>query len=273
MERSKVSFPHPVLGNGDDISSGKISPDVSYEIRDESIRLSIDQLTTAHPDFDSLIVDGDAFWHFRIQCSRTYMRENFFSNDVAFEVRLNGDDYEGMVAVEVSIVTSKSIPKYRPSGIHDDYGDEVFRLCAGEVIGVGPTYSFHVDKIYDPLKAPVSSIMRITEGIHNDGPFSLTLDDDLIIVKLSKADWHEYDGVRDRMPTIIHSAIVFPALAEAITKIDENPDTIWAGRLKDQLEAKGIDRAFPLKAAQEILSSPVNRTFVDVNAALDRSYA
>lgn len=273
MAESNISFPHPVLGNGDDISIGEISPDVAYEISDEAIHLSIGELTTGHSEIDNMIVNGDALWHFRIQCSRTYMRENFAANDNSFEVRLKGEDYEGMVDVEVSVVAATDIDRYRPDGIHEDYEDEQFQLRAGEVIGVGPTFRFLVDKVYDPLKAPVSSLVRITEGEHKDGPFTLTLDDDLIIVRLSKSDWHEYAGIRDRVPTVVHSAIILPALAEAIRNISEHTDTLWGGRLKDLLEANNIDNGAPLAAAQEILASPVTRTINEVNATLDRGEA
>ena len=273
MAASSISYPHPVLGNGDDISIGEISPIVSYEISDEAIHLNVDQLTSGHSYIDQMVQNGDALWHLRIQCSRTYMRENFSINDNSFEVRLQGEDYEGMVDVEISVVARKDIADYQPEGIHDDYEDEKFQLRAGEVIGIGPTFRFLVDKVYDPLKAPVSSLVRITEGEHKDGPFTLTLDDDLIIVRLSKSDWHEYAGIRDRVPPVVHSAIVLPALAEAIRKIYEHTDSLWGGRLKDLLEASNIDEGAPLAAAQEILASPVTRTINDVNAILDRGEA
>lgn len=273
MAASNISYPHPVLGNGDDISVGEISPEVAYEISDEAIHLSIDKLISGHSDIDQMVRNGDALWHLRIQCSRTYMRESFGVNGDSFEVRLKGEDYEGMVDVELSVVTQKNIADYRPEGIHDDYENEKFQLRAGEVIGLGPNFRFLVDKVYDPLKAPVSSLVRITEGEHKDGPFTLTLDDDLIIVRLSKSDWHEYAGIRDRVPTVVHSAIVLPALAEAIRKIHEHTDTLWGGRLKDALEAKNIDEGDPLAAAQEILASPVTRTINEVNATLDRGEA
>ncbi len=273
MAASNISYPHPVLGNGDDIAIGAISPSVAYGISDEAIHLSIGQLTSGHSEIDQMVKDGDALWHVRVQCSRTYMRENFATNEGSIEVRLKGENYEGMVDVEVSVVAGKDIANYWPEGIHDDYGDQKFQLSTGEVIRLGPTFRFLVDKVYDPLKAPVSSLIRITEGEHKDGPFTLTLDDDLIVVRLSKADWHEYAGIRDRVPTIVHSAIVLPALAEAIRKINEHIDTLWGGRLKDMLEANNIDEGAPLAAAQEILASPVTRTLNEVNATLDRGEA
>jgi len=270
MAASNISYPHPVLGNGDDVAIGEISPDVSYEISDEAIHLTVENLTSGHPEIDQMLAAGDAAWHLRIQCSRTYMRENFVATDSEFSARLKGEDYEGIVDVDIAIVAARDIGNYSPAGLHEDYKGEKFQLRAGEVLGIGPTFRFLVDKVYDPLKAPVSSLVRITEGDHKDGPFMLTLDDDLIIVRLSKSDWRDYAGICERVPTVVHSAIVLPALAEAILHIDRHSDTLWGGRLKDLLEATNINPGAPLAAAQEILASPVTRTFSEVNATLDR---
>lgn len=273
MAITDISFPHPVLGNGDDISIGNISPQVSYEISDEVVNLTLSGLASGHHRVDQMVEDGDAAWHVRLQCSRTYMRESFATNSQRLDLRLKGEDYEGFVDVEISVVAQKEIVDYRPEGIHEDYEDETFLLRSGDVIGVGPTFRFLVDKVYDPLKAPLSSLVRITEGEDRDGPFTVSYDDDLIVVSLSKSDWHEYSGVRDRVPTVVHSAIVLPALAEAIRRIDKHTDTLWGGRLKDLLEAKNIDQSAPLAAAQEVLASPVSRTFNEVNATLDQGGA
>ena len=269
MANSNISYPHPVLGNGDDMNIGEISPVISYEISDEAIHLTAHNLSSRHPQIDQMVADGDAIWHLRIQCSRTYMRESYVTKYSEIEVRLKGEYYEGIVDVDVTIVAHKDISNYKPAGLHEDYENAEFQLRAGEVLGVGPTFRFLVDKVYDPLKAPVSSLLRITEGEHDDGPFMLTLDDDLIIVRLSKSDWHEYSGIRDRVPTIVHGAIVLPALAEAILHIDRHTDTLWGGRLKDLLEANNIPVGTPLSAAQEILANPITRTFSEVNTTLD----
>jgi hypothetical protein len=119
----------------------------------------------------------------------------------------------------------------------------------------------------------VSSLVRITFGSHVDGPFEVTLDDELITIRLSKADWQEYAGIRDRAPTIVHSSIILPVLAEAIRTIDQNIDTLWGGRLKEILATKGIDQKSPLAAAQQVLASPISRMFNEVNINLDKAEA
>jgi hypothetical protein len=269
MAGSNISYPHPVLGNGDDVDVGRLTPEVKYEISDEVIHLHADNLTTGHPNIDQMLQSGDASWHVRVQCARTYMRETFMVDRPTWSVRLKGDDYEGKVDVDIVIVAKSDTDDYRPKGLHEDYGDEKFMLRHGEVLAVGPTFSFLVDKVYDPLKAPVASLIRVDEGEHEDGPFTLTLDDDLIVVWLSKTDWREYDGICSRAPSIIHGAIVLPVLAEAIRRVDEHLDTLWGARLKDLLDRKSIDIGNPLTAAQEVLASPVTRMFGEVNATLD----
>lgn len=271
MAFSNISFPHPVLGNGDDISQGVISPEIRYKITDEAIRIEVTSMHTGHPDFDRMIDEDEAVWHLRVQCPRTYMRKDFFASTSSYEIQLNGVDFEGVVTIEISLVTKIPLSDYRPYGLHEDYGAETFSLQSGEVIGIGSRYQFLVDKIYDPLKAPVSSIIRVEEGEHGEGPFKVLLDSDLIMILLSKADYKEYAGITDRVPTVIHSALVLPVLAEAIRKLDEFEDTtMWGGRLKDLLDARAIDTEYPLQAAQEVLSSPIARTFREVNTRLDK---
>lgn len=270
MAVNDISFPHPVLGNGDDIGIGSISPEVSFQISDEAIRVDVINLRTNHPDFDRIIDEEKAVWHLRTQCPRTYMRESFFASSPDYTFHLNGLDFEGMVNLEISLVTKTALNEYHPGGLHEDYGDERFSLISGEVIGIGPRYQFHVDKVYDPLKAPVSSIIRVEEGEHKEGPFNVSLDTDLILIHLSKSDYKEYAGITDRVPAVIHSALVLPVLADAIRQIDDYTDTLWGARLKDLLDARDIDTEAPLQAAQEILSSPIARTFGEVNMKLDK---
>lgn len=243
---------------------------MSYEITDETILVTVCGLTTGHPELDELVRTGNASWQLRIQCSRTYMRETLLTNEESLQFRLRGPDYEGLVDIGISLVSKIEIANYQPAHIHTDYLGEHFHVYAGEVLGIGPSFRFHVDKTYDPLKAPVSSLIRIMEGDQKDGAFSLTLDDDLIIVRLSKSDWTEYAGIRDRVPSIVHSAIVLPALTEAIRSLNEHTDTLWGGRLKEILENNGVDQNAPLAAAQQILSHPIARTFNEVNTTLDR---
>jgi hypothetical protein len=198
------------------------------------------------------------------------MRESFLVSGGEWIQRLSGPDYEGSVELEIQIISAKNIHDYSPSGVHDDYDGEKFNIKKGEVLAIGGRARFHVDKVYDPLKAPVSSLIKIKEGEHKEGPFNLLLEDELIFVLLSKLDWKEYPGIRDRVPALLHGTLVLPVLAEAISNIHKHQSTLWAGRLQEIIDAKGIDTSKPLSAAQLILASPLQRTLQAVNVELDK---
>ena len=270
MPLNTISYPHPVLGNGDDVTGGIMEPEIEYTISDEAIQLRANNLLTGHTTIDALVDNKKAQWQIRVKCARTYMRENFVISGPDWTRNFAGPDYEGTVEIETQVLAIDNIEDYSPVGAHADYEDVVFQIKSGELLAIGPGFSFHVDKVYDPLKAPVASLLKVEEGEHDFGPFQLVLDDDLIFVRLSKAEWQEYAGIRDRVPALLHSAIVMPVLATAIADINKHEGTLWAGRLKDLIESRDINTAYPLTAAQELLDSPLKRTFAEVNAKLDK---
>lgn len=265
-----ISYPYPVYGNGDDIAGTVMEPSIEFAITDEAIQLHARDLVTGHNGIDQLVKNGRARWQIRVKCPRTYMRENFLVEGPEWKINLAGPDYEGTVEIETRILAVEDIANYSPENAHEDYNDTEFLLKSGELLAIGPNFTFLVDKDYDPLKAPVASLLNVVEGEHDAGPFQLTLDDEIIIIKLSKKDWSQYAGIRDRVPTLLHSALVMPVLAVAINKIDEHQGTLWSARLKNLIEKKEINTDCSLTAAQELLDSPLTRTFDEVNAMLDR---
>lgn len=270
MLESIISYPHPVFGNGDDVS-GKINqPHFSYSITDEIIELNVENLCTGNEDIDYLIDSGEAGWQIRVHCARTYMRESFIANGRSWTQKLSGPDYEGTVILETNVISLRPIEQYLPVNSHDDYSGEKFDLATGELIAVTFPSRFSVDKIYDPLKAPVSSFIKVIEGDHKEGEYKVVFDDDLIFVKLSKSDWLEYPGIRDRVPALLHSALVLPVLTEAIRCMGGYSSTLWSSRLHDIVEARDIDVEHPLEGAQKLLADPLSRSFKSINLELDK---
>lgn len=270
MDLKNISYPNPVLGNKDDLAVGNLSIDVQYQISEETIRLDFANLITNNSYLDNLVNSGQALWHIRVQCARTYMRENFFSDKVNKSIKLDGRNYEGRVAVEIFLIANGTIEHFCPDGLHEDYAGVSFNVSQGDILAISSDYSFLVDKLYDPLKAPVGSIINVKEGVNEFGPFEVIYDDDIILVELSKKDYKEYQGVKDRIPEFIHSSIVLPVLTEAILKLkDDVGTTMWEARLDNIIKSKNLDLNAPLTTAQKILSSPVNRAFEAVNSMLD----
>jgi hypothetical protein len=270
---ASVSYPHPVLGNEDDIAVGGINPEVSFRGTDEIVEINIRNLVTVNPTLDTLVAAGDASWGIRVQCARTYFRSEFTTHAQSRDISLPGHDLEGRVDVEITLFAARAVSGYLPAGAHPDYGATTFDLECGEILGIGPAFSFEVDKQFDPLRAPVSSIMRISRGEHADGPFRLVLEDEFIEVVLSQEDWARYAGVRDRVPAVVHVAVVMPALAEALRRLVEFSGRRWADRLHAIVDARDIDTSQPLEAAQILLQEPLGRAFDELNLILEREVA
>lgn len=267
---ASISYPHPVLGNADDVTVGKIDPEVTYRAADELVEIDIGNLTTSNPTLDSMLKTSGASWGVQIQCARTYLRAEFQTTENFLRVKFPGHDLRGRVDIEIVLFAAKTISGYSPTGAHRDYGNTTFDLETGSLLGVGPALSFDVDKQFDPLRAPVSSIMRIRKGEHSQGPFRLALEDEFVEILLSEADWNQYAGIRDRVPAVIHISLVLPALAEALRRVNDFVGRRWADRLLAIVETREVDPAQPLEAAQSLLQSPLTRAFGELNAELDK---
>ena len=93
-----------------------------------------------------------------------------------------------------------------------------------------------------------------------------------ITIELSKADWKSYLEVRGQKPAqgILHGAIVFPALVDAIYKMrsgsSDYEGTNWYGRLEAIMEARGLQEKDAFEAAQKILDNPATRSLAGIDS-------
>ena len=269
MASKSFSYPYPVLGNRDDILSNDIDFDLETEAVDNRLVLKIPKLNIDHPELKQFLEIGSAAWFIRIRCSRTYFRIIDLVSKPSWTKTLKSSDLEGEVVIDVSIIATKDIPRYCPTSMNEDYGHQHFDIESCSVLALGPSFKIQIDKQFDPLKAPMASFIKIKCGEFKTGPFNLILEDDLIEVELSKQDWSGYSGIKDRAYNVLHSSLILPVLSEAISKIDEYSELLWASRLKTLIDEQQLEIEYPLKAAQKLLGNPLSRTFVSLNSFLD----
>lgn len=273
MGNGGLAFPHPVLGNGDDIAVGQVEPEIVYQANVEDVDLTVSGLKTGNPTLDDLIAKRQAHWSVRIQCARTYFRRELTTRDQRVAFRLDGSDLDGRIDVDVTLVAATAVSGYRPVGVHDDFGSTAFDIGPGDVLAVGPSFNFLIDKQFDPLRAPVSSFMRIGPGEEEIGPFRIDYDADLLTILLSKKDWDLYGLIKVRAPGVVHIGLVLPVLASALGKISAGVEDYrgkrWWDRLSAIVQEKGLDLSDPLKTAQELLQNPVTRAFGELHSRFD----
>ena len=160
----------------------------------------------------------------------------------------------------------------------DDYSpldsqDVTYYVEKGDIIGVGGSTSFIAEKEYDPLKAPVKSIIKIKRSNKKQDNFDMSYDDDeFITICIPKEMYKLYADARGGASDILHSCLVLPALMDAIetARSDEHANSSWAHKLKEIYASRHINPDDDsLIIAQKILDNPVMRSLNWCNKAIN----
>jgi len=269
---SLISYPFPVLGNGDDIQHPAPTFKMIRRITGNVVELELCSapLITGHQTIDSLVASGDAAWFLRVHCARTYFRKEFLLDPAAPRVAISTDDAEGTATCELFVVATKPLSRYRPDKMHSDYGTAVFDVRSGEILAHVDDFDVNIEPRFDPLQADPRSFVRFEKDESvAAGPFRLDMDTDVLTVFLSRRDWDFVAEMNSRLPSLAHVAIVLPALIVAIKEIDQFSTLRWASRLKALLDANGLSPANPLEAAQRLLDDPLYRGYFGVGRELE----
>lgn len=272
MKVNAKSYPHPVLGNEDDIK-GNFKVDFVYELGKSEIILS-PTFTLKNKTIESLVNKKKASFIMEVECRNTFYRNSFATNSLAEKFSIPANNLRERVSVGFYVCANEDIKNYNPEGSHSDYQGQPFEIEKGDVLAVGGYCSFIAAKNFDPLRPPVSSFMSIREGSCHEGPIEVDYEADKIVVELSKADWRNFANVKSQRVAegTLHASVVLPVLVDAIYKVEnyssEYGDQNWFGRLDAILEAKGLKNREPFEAAQKILDNPSARNFQSINSML-----
>lgn len=272
MKVNAKSYPHPVLGNGDDIA-GIFKVDFNYELGRNEVVLS-PAFTLKNKTIENLINKKKASFVMEVECRNTFFRMSFSTDNPAEKFSIPAKNLRERVSVGFYVCATEDIKNYTPDGSHSDYQGMPFEIEKGDVLAVGGYCAFIAEKNFDPLRPPVSSFMSIREGRCHEGPIEIDYTSDKITIELSKADWHNFINVKSQKVAegVLHASVVFPVLVDAIYKVEnfgsEYNDQNWFGRLEAILDSKGLKNKEPFEAAQKILDNPSARNFQSINSML-----
>jgi hypothetical protein len=265
------SFPHPVLGNGDDVA-GQLN--VSYAVASDPAHITISyKFELKNKTIEQLISNGSATYCIQLECSSTFYRYAYKTNVSDGEFQIDANQVRDRVEISFSICATKTIDEYMPEGCHPDYAGEPFTIEAGDIIGEGGSDSFFALKSFDALRAPVSSIMRIKQGSKQTGPMLIDYEaSDKVVIELPKDDWDTYTVTSKYTPSTVHASIVLPALIDVLYQMEVNKDmhegTSWFMRLTEMCRTRSVSLTDHLEAAQKLLSTPINRSLTELTKKL-----
>lgn len=270
-QASGLSFPHPVIGNGDD-ARGSFDPSLTRSNDRRVLNLEVQALETGNEALGRLVEETRAKYVVRVECGATGYREVFSTTGSALSCEVPLEQLHREVEVEAAVIAVETIADYRPSGVHPDYGDAVFEVEPGDVLAVAPGWRLNIAPEWDPLKAPVPSLMRIVKGDETDGPMDVILDNDKILVRVCQTDYERYLIRKGDSSAILHASIVLPVLVHAISKMEdpEFSSRLWAIRLQELFDRSELEADEPVLAAQQLLDSPLSRGLARLEELLTR---
>lgn len=258
-------YPYPVIGNDEEIS-GSFSPEMSYSIDPINTTLNIKfELTNEY--YKQLIEDGSASFVVDITCSRTYFRKTYTTNEYSLDIKESSSIMRGKVDVVFYICTNEALNNYDPLNQGPSYVE------SSDIIGEGGDTIFIAEKEYDPLKAPIKSIIKIKCTDKKQDNFDISYDNDEFITICIPKEMHRlYSDIRRSASDVLHSCLVLPALMDAIetARSDEHANSSWAHKLNEIYINRNINpEDDPLIIAQKILNNPVLRSMDWCDKATD----
>ena len=280
MNFNNISFPHPVLGVANEVSSEikrienddiSINPKShSYEIR---VKLSFDDEVLRQ-----LIQDDKAEFICEATCSNTLYRKIIRSEKPKIEFEILRKQVKGGIDFLCLLVAKENIESYSNTNFHSDYNGFSFEVEQGEVLAYFGDFYFNADIKYEKLKA-VSSFMEIVPNeeltyTHVDlKKNKIEIQLPMETYKLYQSDFISQEV---KFAPVFHSSIVLNALLTALYNFEEHKDYLWAKvidyRLKNEKQFKDMnfdEKENVPEIAQMLLGNPFKRLLEGLNVIVE----
>lgn len=273
MKSAEGSYPHPVVGNADDVAS-TFAPALYMSNDRRTLTLDFEELGADNSTIAELVATRKASYIARVDCDATGFRQSFRLSGPRDTVRIPLAQLHKVLVVELCAIALAPVTGYAPEGMHSDYGGQRFDLQAGELLAVADHFRFELGAEWDPLKAPMQSLMQIERGEDEAGPMEVVFEMEKILIRLCGPDYDRYNLRKGDSVDLIHAAVVFPVLVAALGKLHEadHQGQLWNQRLRELLAIQGIPTDEPIMAAQHLLKLPVHRGLVCLDQICERGH-
>lgn len=224
MFTEAYSFPHPVLGNDDDLTGAfEINIDVKRR-KDRKIILENVEFTITNEFILDLIHEGKAKVLIKLYCSSTFSTWTFEAPFPIIEIDEN--ELINRLDVQVFIVAKSTIDNFRDPTFNPQYGEEIFSVDEGEIIGISGKAFIPIDKTNEKL-----DLGNIFKFFHHEKekPIFFEFHHDKIFIHypITKKGEHPPKALFEKKPWTGFNIFIIPALADGLRYIEKNPDETW----------------------------------------------
>jgi hypothetical protein len=223
MHTAGYSFPHPVLGNADDVQ-GSLKVKMRVD-RNESrmIEFSNIQIENTNGYIAGLIAAGQANYFVRIYCSATmstWLLEYRNAN-----IQVSENDLVAKAEVQVYIISKVQISNYSDASFNSQFAGTVFEVAANEVLGISGKLNVPIEKINERLG--LGNIFKFFQQ-ESGKPinFEFTRDKIYINYPVTKKGEHPPRAMFEKRPWTAFQIFIVPAIAEALRYVDDNNEKV-----------------------------------------------
>jgi hypothetical protein len=276
MRLSSRSYPHPVVGNRDDVPGAAFQATVEMTTDKATVYLDV-TVNCSSATINRLVKDEHARFVLHVECSNTLFRRAYEFKNSSHRCAIPADNLNDSVEVNVFARATRNISGYRVDKAHPDYGRAKFDIIKGDILAVGEGQVFQVESGFDSL-GRIGSIMHVAPA-PEEGDLPMTADfiGDKIVVYLSKKDFADYHYLKqyESLAVPLTTAIVVPVLIEALHELqrddaEEDDDRRWVRVLRRRLDDLSLKLdGDPLTLVQEILELPVKRSLASARTVAE----
>jgi hypothetical protein len=258
------SYPHPVVGNADDVPEAAFQAAYEYTSDKQFYFITV-TVTCSSDSLNRMIEKVTASYVLHVECGNTLYREAFDFFEKTKQIDIPASKLNGNVEVNCFIRATRPLNKYRVDGAHKDYDGAAFDLGTADILAIAEGQTFEAEP-QDTLQR-IGSIMVIEESPKpDDHPMEVEFSTNKIRIRLCKPDFARYKELKS-IPTLashLTTTIVLPVLIEALRLVKEDEasleDLKWYRNLRGRLENIGmLDDDDFLKGAQMLLNMPIRR--------------
>lgn len=262
MKLSERSFPHPVVGNRDDVSNAGFQSTLSLQTDKQTVFLDA-QIACSSTTINKAVEEGKATFAVHVECSNTLYRRSFSFSENPARFSIDANLLNNEVEVNAFAIATTDISNYKVDGAHPDYGDASFSVRKGDLLAVGQGQTFSISNDYDSIDR-VGSIMEIVASEKEDVPMEVRMEEPKILIVLSKKDFENYWHLRhSSLAPTLTTTIVLPVLMEALYELRRDPEAEnprWKRILGEKLKAMNLNvEDDSLYLSQMILELPIRR--------------
>lgn len=162
MNFNNISFPHPVLGIANNVTSEIQfidTDDISISPNKNSYGIKL-KYSFEDEKLTQMIQEDKAEYICEITCTNTLYREIIRSEKPEIMFEISRKSVKGRIDFLCLLVAKKNIESYSNTNFHSDYKGFKFDVEKGDVLAYFGDFWFNADIKYEKLKA-VSSFMEI----------------------------------------------------------------------------------------------------------------